>query len=389
MNTEGQRVKLSLKDLEAYLNQGPGMRAGKKLRFYCPIHGSDHQRSLEVDPETGHFKCYACGAWGYLEEFSPVVFNPLSDRELGAWGYLEEFSQKNYKPVKAERPEPKPSESLAKIQKELYKALPNSIGEEYLKQRGISLQLAQAYGGGYAAFGKWPHFVNGKPVRQWQQGRVTFPHTNPKGEIVNLYGRAVGTDVPKEERHDHLPGPKGVFNAPALNAETVFICEGVFDALSLIAAGYTNAVAIFGVNGLRWEWVKAKKVVFCLDQDQAGQQWRDLAWYATVVLGKEAFFLSPDVYRGCKDLNEVWAKYRTLDIGFSEDRAFTTVPPEEKQEIPEKPAYCRYCGGTDFWLASWGWVCRKCHPPYEEVLKEWEEKHKKGGAINGQADSRF
>ncbi len=341
MNTKGQRGKLSLKDLEAYLNQGPGMRAGKKLRFYCPIHGSDHQRSLEVDPETGHFKCYACGAWGYLEE----------------------FSQKNYKPVKAERPEPKPSESLAKIQKELYKALPNSIGEEYLKQRGISLQLAQAYGGGYAAFGKWPHFVNGKPVRQWQQGRVTFPHTNPKGEIVNLYGRAVGTDVPKEERHDHLPGPKGVFNAPALNAETVFICEGVFDALSLIAAGYTNAVAIFGVNGLRWDWVKAKRLVFCLDQDQAGQQWKDLAWYASVVLGKEAYFLPKEAYGGCKDLNEAWAKYGHLDIGTPEDP--TGTPSEES--APPKPGRCPYCGGSDFWLAPWGsWVCRKCHPPVHE-----------------------
>ena len=39
-----------------------------------------------------------------------------------------------------------------------------------------------------------------------------------------------------------------------------------------------------------------------------------------------------------------------------------------------KPEKCRYCGGTDFWLAPWGWVCRKCHPPYEQVLKEWREK---------------
>jgi len=346
----GKRVRLSLRDLEAYRGQGPGKKYGNKLRFYCPIHGSDHQRSLEVDPKTGHFKCFMCGAWGYLEEYQGAPYKPLRE--------AHEAVQ-----------EPRPKTDLLPVIKELQRALPGSLGEEYLKRRGIPLEVALAYGTGYAAYGKWPHLANGKPVRQWKWGRVTFPHTNPKGEVINLYGRAVGADnkVPKEQRHDHLPGPKGVFNGPALNAETVFICEGVFDALSLIAAGYTNAVAIFGVNGLRWEWVKAKKVVFCLDQDQAGQQWRDLAWYATVVLGKEAFFLSPDVYRGYKDLNEVWAKYRTLDIGFPEDRAFTTAPPEEKQELPEKPAYCRYCGGTDFWLAPWGsWVCRKCHPPVHE-----------------------
>jgi len=50
---DGKRVRLSLRDLEAYRGQGPGKKYGNKLRFYCPIHGSDHQRSLQVDPKTG------------------------------------------------------------------------------------------------------------------------------------------------------------------------------------------------------------------------------------------------------------------------------------------------------------------------------------------------
>ena len=47
-----------------------------------------------------------------------------------------------------------------------------------------------------------------------------------------------------------------------------------------------------------------------------------------------------------------------------------------RHEVKEftKPVACPWCGGTDFWLAPWGWVCRKCHPPYEQVLKEWREK---------------
>ena len=60
--------------------------------------------------------------------------------------------------------------------------------------------------------------------------------------LVNLYGRAVGLDgvTPKEIRHDHLPGPKGYFNAAGLvNGDgPLLICEGPFDALGLIAAGY-------------------------------------------------------------------------------------------------------------------------------------------------------
>jgi DNA primase len=84
---------------------------------------------------------------------------------------------------------------------------------------------------------------------------MAFPHTTPDGRLVNLYGRAVGTaeQVPKAKRHDHLPGVKGYFNAPALQAGAgpLWVCEGPFDALALLAAGVSRVVAIFGVQGWR------------------------------------------------------------------------------------------------------------------------------------------
>lgn len=284
-------VKLTMAELQAYRNQGSGRPSGKHLRFYCPIHGGDHQRSLSLDPETGRFRCFACGAWGYL-------------KELGNRGKMG--AERPAAPIPEPQARPELTELLARFQK----ALPGSGGAEYLRWRRIPLDLAQAHGVGYAAPGCWPH-----KGRDWRQGRLVFPHTNPAGQVVNLYGRAVGgDDVPKETRHDHLPGAKGVFNAKALVSDTVFICEGVFDALSLMAAGYPDAVAIFGVDGLRWEWVRAKRLVFCLDQDKAGQRWHDLAWEG-VVRGKEVFFLPPEAYAGCKDLNEAWVATGRLDVG--------------------------------------------------------------------------
>jgi len=129
-------------------------------------------------------------------------------------------------------------------------ALPGSRGEAYLRQRGIPLALAQQPGVGYAAPGTWPH-----ASRDWRGGRVVFPHTMPDGRLVNLYGRAVGTEeqVPKGKRHDHLPGAKGYFNATALQASTgpLWVCEGAFDALGLLAAGMLRVVALFGVQGWR------------------------------------------------------------------------------------------------------------------------------------------
>jgi hypothetical protein len=89
---------------------------------------------------------------------------------------------------------------------------------------------------GYAAPGTWLH-----PARDWRGGRVVFPHTTADGCLVNLYGRAVGNteQVPKAKRHDHLPGEKEYFNAVALQAGPgpLWVCEGAFDALALLAAG--------------------------------------------------------------------------------------------------------------------------------------------------------
>ena len=71
-----------------------------------------------------------------------------------------------------------------------------AAAKSYLRQRGIPLALAQQLGVGYAAPGTWPH-----AARDWRGGRVVFPHTTPEGRLVNLYGRAVGTEeqVPKGE----------------------------------------------------------------------------------------------------------------------------------------------------------------------------------------------
>jgi hypothetical protein len=149
-------------------------------------------------------------------------------------------------------------------------------------------------------------------ARDWRGGRVVFPHITPEGCLVNLYGRAVGTaeHVPKAKRHDHLPGVKGYFNTTVLqaSAEPLWVCEGAFDALALLAAGISRVVAIFGIHGWRWEWVRqVRELVFALDADAAGQQqWCVLAREAAL-RGKQVAVLEPAAYGGSKDVSEAWA----------------------------------------------------------------------------------
>ena len=227
-------------------------------------------------------------------------------------------------------------------------ALPGSRGETYLQQRGIPLALAQQLGTGYAAPGTWPH-----AARDWRGGRVVFPHTTPDGRLVNLYGRAVGTaeHVPKAKRHDHLPGAKGYFNAAELQGDAgpLWVCEGAFDALALLAAGVPRVVAIFGVQGWRWDWVReVRELVIALDADAAGQQqWRQLARQAAL-RGKRVAVLPVAAYGGCKDVSEAWAT-GVLAVGTgpaaAPGRAALAVPQHQRESWTERVAIMVIDGG--------------------------------------------
>jgi hypothetical protein len=309
-----ENLSLTMEQIEAYQGQGQGKRSGKYFRYYCPIHGGDNQRSLSLDPETGRFQCFSCGAWGYLTEKRQEFHQGNHSGSFrnfynsGRRGSTRTTSKKSASSKVINDPPARP-ELIAQIQV-FQVALPSSVGEEYLKRRGIPLEVAQEYGLGYAAPRLWPN-----PKKYFPQGCIVFPHTNPFGDIVNLYGRGVDLNgvLPKQHRHAHLEGPKGIFNAQALAKDRAFVTEGPFDALSLLAAGY-EACAIFGVNGLRWSWVKAPLIVFGFDQDQTGESWRELAVQATLI-GIEVYFLSRGTYDGYKDLNEAWAANNHLDIG--------------------------------------------------------------------------
>lgn len=289
----GPLENLTLTDGE--LDQPIRGEGGKALRAKCPFHGSDHQRSLRVNLETGHFKCHACSAWGYLDSHRK---QGLADRPRIAGAPVRQ-------PIPRTPTPPQPRPELAAKLAEYQKALPGSPAEAYLKKRSIPLELAQRLGAGYAASGSWLG-------REWRQGRIVFPHTTPEGEIVNLYGRALG-NVPeqyKSLKHDHLSGAKGYVNAQALREGEgpIAICEGVFDLLAIMAAGQERALAIFGLDGWRWEWAKdAGELILALDNDEPGREAAGELARSARLRGKRVALLDPEAYAGAKDIAEAWA----------------------------------------------------------------------------------
>ena len=157
--------------------------------------------------------------------------------------------------------------------------------------------------------------------------------------------------MPKAQRHDHLPGAKGYFNATALQAglAPLWVCEGAFDALALLAAGVPRVVAIFGVQGWRWDWAReVRALVFALDADAAGQQqWRQLARQAAL-RGKQVAVLPAAAYGGYKDVNEAWAAgVLAVDAGPAAALGgeALAVPPRQRESWAERVAIMVIDGG--------------------------------------------
>jgi hypothetical protein len=372
--TDTTRENLTLTDADLAACQPIAGEGGHVLRALCPFHGSDHQRSLRVTRASGRFVCFACGAWGYLAEArerwreeqqrqaalrTPAVRSPRPQRPRP--GPPPATARPTPAPPTPRAPAPARPD-LAPQLAAFQAALPGSRGAAYLRQRGIPLALAQQADVGYAAPGTWPH-----AARDWRGGRVVFPHTTPDGRVVNLYGRAVGTaaQVPKAKRHDHLPGEKGYFNAAALQAGAgrLWVCEGPFDALALLAAGVPRVVAIFGVHGWRWDWVReVRELAFALDADAAGQQqWRALARQAAM-RGKRVGVLEPMAYGGYKDVNEAWmAGALTIGAGPAavEGPQALEMPEDLRNAWAERAAIMEWDGGLarlEAERAAWGWL---------------------------------
>lgn len=364
MRSWGDTENLSLSDAELARCEPLAAEGGKSLRAFCPFHGSDKQRSLRVNAETGHFKCFACDAWGYLESARERRSDHPGGPAPRRMGNASAPPRQAPKPKPTPAPEPRPE--IAELIERYRAALPGSPGEAYLAERRIPLDVAQRVGVGYAAPGQWAHVdETGRRVRDWRRGRLVFPHTNPAGEFVSLYGRAVGdtfhSDFEKGLKHDHLPGAKGYFNAQALAGagEPVTVCEGAFDALALIAAGAPRVIAIFGVNGWRWDWAKdARALVFALDADAAGQAgFRELA-RAAALRGKRVAYLEPDAYGGEKDAAAAW-RAGVLTLGDWREPFAGGSPGAHREPRPEDTPAGRP-PGSDARSMLWGEALTAC-----------------------------
>lgn len=292
--TADGRPILSRAALEAY--DPRGQRSGGRERYFCPIHGSDHQRSLSVDPETGSYLCHTCKAAGVLQDFWPASepgrrpwrAPAASLEEIGRrarQGYARNDAARAGRPGGALLP-PAAAAFLARLP-DMQQLLrdPNSAGHTYLRGRGLDPLLAADLGAGYAPPNAWP----GERGRRF--GRIVYPLADPAtGALIGALGRLSVDPAPgwsaavraafKVAKQRKLAGCgagvwpyRGLEQARA-EAAPLIVVEGPADVLALLQHGGMppHVIALCGTANILTRAALRGLIgaVLALDEDAAG-----------------------------------------------------------------------------------------------------------------------
>ncbi len=307
----------------------PLKKAGSEFQACCPFHG-EKTPSFTVSPKKQFYHCFGCGAHGTAIGF-------LMDYErLNFVEAIEELAKQVGMDVPRDNaiskgPDTSPLYAALEASQQFYLQQLRTHSDkaravDYLKQRGLSGDIAKRFGIGFAPPG-WDNLLqklgqdfsahtleqaglsnqrdNGAPYDRFRD-RIMFPIRDSRGRIVGFGGRVIGDDKPK-----YLNSPEtpifhkgdilyGLFEARRAPQQDDFmvIVEGYMDVVALAQYGITNCVATLGTattqRHLEQLFRATNKVVFCFDGDRAG---RDAAWKALQIAlplmsaGREARFL--------------------------------------------------------------------------------------------------
>jgi len=293
-------------------------KAGINHKGLCPFHG-EKSPSFIVSPSRQTYHCFGCGvhgnAVGFLMEHAGLSF-PDAVRDLAQQVGMT-VPEDDSSPAERERAAAQKqrqatlTEVLAKAAEHYRRELrgsPRAI--DYLKQRGLSGEIAARFGLGYAPDGwrslasAFPRYddplleesgmVIAKPAEDGNEAdtkrydrfrdRVMFPIRSVQGEVIGFGGRVIDQGEPKYLNSPETPvfskGRElyGLYEGRAALRQRgyVLVVEGYMDVVALAQSGFGNAVATLGTACTAEHVQKlfrfTESVVFSFDGDAAGRR---------------------------------------------------------------------------------------------------------------------
>ncbi len=300
----------------------PLKKAGRNYVARCPFH-DEKTPSFNVSPQKQFYHCFGCGASGdairFLQDYDGLSFVDAVEQLAQQAGLKVPYRQLS------------PQEQARRQQQEnLYDLLLRAArfyrhqlrdhpqaerAKAYLRQRGLTPEIAKQYYLGYAPPGWDSLSAEFTPLEQYEQklleaglrirreghqgsydrfrDRIIFPIRDLRGRVLGFGGRVLGDEKPKYLNSPETP----VFHKSQVlygfyelmqrreKADFLIVTEGYMDVIALAQHGVGNAVATLGTavteQHLQLLYRHVNRVVFSFDGDAAG---RKAAWKAVELL---------------------------------------------------------------------------------------------------------
>ena len=315
-------------------------RRGRLSKGLCPFH-SEKTPSFTVYPDTQSYYCFGCGKGGDVITFIREIEN-LDYVE--AVKFLAERAGLNMPDDNYDDTLSKKKRRMLIINKEAARFFHNYMmspqgkaGLDYWLGRGLSINTIRHFGLGYAP-DDWSTLIRYMKSKGFSElelyeanlakksekgryydnfrNRVMTPIIDLRGNIIAFGGRVLDDSKPKYVNTSDTLVYKKSLAVFALNfaknsgEDSLILCEGYMDVISLHQAGFTNAVAGLG-TALTDEQVRlisryCDKVYLSYDNDGAGHEAMEKAISKFENTG---LLISPLTLQGGKDPDEIIKKF--------------------------------------------------------------------------------
>lgn len=284
-------------------------KRGHEHSGLCPFHG-EKSPSFTVNDQKAFYHCFGCGAHGdaisFLTDHEGKSFPEAVEWLAGEAGMSipqeDPRAQKRYEQAASLRQVVEHACAWFEMR------LRGSPAEAYIQKRGLSQDIIKKFRLGYAPDdrGALKRYLLQKNITEAQmaeagliivpdesranrdsydrfRGRLMFPITNAKGEVIAFGGRILGAGEPKYLNSPETPlfdkgrTLYGLYNARESKHKTqpLIVVEGYMDVIALHMYGFDRAVAPLGTAlteghiGLLWRY--SDEPILCFDGDKAGR----------------------------------------------------------------------------------------------------------------------